>query len=322
MRMACAAALAAVAAAAASACAPMDAHVAAPETMGVVDGGGAAGAEAPERAGRTADASPSVTEGAQSAVESADRAGTSRPKGHIVAPSEAPLPPGAALDISSTYPTPGESFNFNVCTAAYSFTLEDGRSIGVTASHCAREGDLVWAGAADGEFIFPAEPIGEVIHSDLYAVNSNKLDVAFIELNDNAQWATYHFTRQMETQFAAGLDELPNRVCKLGRSTGQTCGEVTHYSQLGRLHSPDGELESSAARAAVCGRTGDSGGPVFGTVDGREVIVGLVSGTTEKLEEHQTCETAGQGMEMSFTTTTDVQHVVEEVLGVRVASYN
>ncbi|AVH88726.1 Trypsin [Corynebacterium camporealensis] len=94
----------------------------------------------------------------------------------------APLPPGTALDISAHEPTPGSSFNFQICTAAWSFQLEDGRTIAVTASHCAQEGETVWAGNQDGRFEYPSEPIGKVIYSDLYAEDSHGLDVAFVEL--------------------------------------------------------------------------------------------------------------------------------------------
>lgn len=238
----------------------------------------------------------------------------------VIIPNAAPVPPGAALDISASMPVPGESFNFNVCTAAYSFSLEDGRNIAVTASHCARVGDTVWAGSDDGNFTFPAEPIGKVIYSDLYDDHTHKLDVSFIELNDNANWVTYHTDGELNTAIADNIGALPEHVCKLGRSTGKTCGEVTHSSQVGTLHATEGELQSSAARAKVCGRSGDSGGPVFGNVDGHTVIVGLVSGTTTKLEEAQTCSDAEE-MEMSFTAVVDVQRLVREVLGTPAASY-
>ncbi|MDY5840610.1 MAG: trypsin-like serine protease [Corynebacterium camporealensis] len=226
----------------------------------------------------------------------------------------APLPPGTALDISAHEPTPGSSFNFQICTAAWSFQLEDGRTIAVTASHCAQEGETVWAGNQDGRFEYPSEPIGKVIYSDLYAEDSHGLDVAFVELyRDDA----YYTPRWMETTVDAS-GALPDDVCKFGRVTGETCGALTSEAMTARLHAGDQEIEAFGARAEVCGTRGDSGGAVFANIDGRDTIVGLVSGTTELLDEGQTCADH-PGMEMSFTVASDVLAIIPVVLGSNVA---
>lgn len=103
-------------------------------------------------------------------------------------PAAAPLAPGTALDLSGDEPRPGAYFNYQSCTAAWSFTLADARTIAVTASHCGKPGDKVWAGTADGDFSYPAEPIGEVIYSDFYSEDSHDLDVAFIEITGSAEY--------------------------------------------------------------------------------------------------------------------------------------
>lgn len=228
-----------------------------------------------------------------------------------VMPRYAPLPPGTAIDIASQAPVPGEYFNYQICTVAYSFSTVDGRDFAVTASHCGKEGDLVWAGNSDNRFTFPSEPVGRVIYSDLYSGDTSNLDVALIEITGQASYYTPH---PMETAVATRMETLPDTVCKVGRITGQTCGKLTHEASLGQLNADGERLRTEAARAEVCARTGDSGGPVYADIDGRQVIVGLVSGTTRRLLEGETCDNAAP-MELSFTPITSVQRLVEQRVG-------
>ena len=225
----------------------------------------------------------------------------------VLTPAYSPLSPGTAIDISEDYPQPGEYFNFSYCTVAYSFSTEDGRSFAVTASHCGQEGDLVWAGTADNSFAFPAEPIGTFVYSSLFTENEENLDIGLIELNGNV--ANVYSPREMETHVAGRLDRMPDYVCKMGRMTYQTCGDLTHQSASSILRFGDQEIRSTAARAEVCARNGDSGGPVFAMVDVRDIIVGLVSGTTEHMDEGQTCADVAN-MEMSFVSILDIQTVL------------
>lgn len=229
----------------------------------------------------------------------------------VLTPAYSPLSPGTAIDISEDYPQPGEYFNFSYCTVAYSFSTEDGRSFAVTASHCGQEGDLVWAGTADNSFAFPAEPIGTFVYSSLFTENEENLDIGLIELNGNV--VNVYSPREMETHVAGRLDRMPDYVCKMGRMTYQTCGDLTHQSASSILRFGDQEIRSTAARAEVCARNGDSGGPVFAMVDGRDIIVGLVSGTTEHMDEGQTCADVAN-MEMSFVSILDIQTVLGQLL--------
>ena len=227
-------------------------------------------------------------------------------------PSAAPLAPGTALDLSGDVPRPGAYFNYQSCTAAWSFTLADARTIAVTASHCGKPGDKVWAGTADGDFTYPAEPIGEVIYSDFYSDQSHDLDVAFIEITGSAE---YFVPGRLDNSVATSLAHLPHEVCKLGRVTEETCGSLSHDAEIAQLNSQDLQRDSLAARAHVCSTNGDSGGPVYGEVEGRQTIVGVVSGTTQHLEEGHTCQSTKTDMELSFTLATDIQLLAKEVLG-------
>ncbi|MCZ9300024.1 trypsin-like serine protease [Corynebacterium marquesiae] len=227
-------------------------------------------------------------------------------------PAAAPLAPGTALDLSGDEPRPGAYFNYQSCTAAWSFTLADARTIAVTASHCGKPGDKVWAGTADGDFSYPAEPIGEVIYSDFYSEDSHDLDVAFIEITGSAE---YYVPGVVDNSVATSLAHLPHQVCKLGRVTDETCGTLSHDAEMAQLNSEGLQRDSLAARARVCSTNGDSGGPVYGEVEGKQTIVGVVSGTTQRLEEGHTCQTTLTDMELSFTLATDIQLLAKEVLG-------
>lgn len=229
----------------------------------------------------------------------------------VLTPEYSPLSPGTAIDISARYPEPGQNFNFSYCTVAYSFSTDDGRAFAVTASHCGEEGDLVWAGTPDNTFGYPAEPIGTFVYSSLYSENAKSLDIGLIELNGNL--ANIYAPEEIETHIAGRLEALPDYVCKMGRMTHQTCGALTHQSASSILRYGDKEISSTAARAVVCARNGDSGGPVYALVDDEEIIVGLVSGTTVHMEEGQTCADVGE-MEMSFVSILDIHSVLDQLL--------
>lgn len=226
-------------------------------------------------------------------------------------PEYSPLAPGTAIDISAGYPQPGQYFNFSYCTVAYSFSTEDGRSFAVTASHCGEEGNLVWAGTPDNSFGYPAEPIGTFIYSSLYSESAKNLDIGLIELNGNL--ANVYAPQDMDTHIAGRMEALPDYVCKMGRMTYQTCGDLTHQSASSILRYGEEEISSTAARAAVCARNGDSGGPVYAMVEGQDIIVGLVSGTTVHMEEGQTCADVGE-MELSFVSILDIHAVLDQLL--------
>lgn len=238
------------------------------------------------------------------------------------APGDSPVPPGAALDISSLEPVPGEYFDYSLCTAAWSFVLDSGRTIAVTAAHCGEPGDTVWAGNAEGEFTYPAEPVGTVVYSDLSAPDTHGLDFALVEITRPAEFYT---PREMGTQIATGEGRLPDSVCKLGRVTAETCGPLTHAEGRGTLTIGERSVDTVSARAQVCSRQGDSGAPVYGAPgtpeDGR--IVGVLSGTTGEADETDAADAAGgaapdcaeaPAQDMSFTVAADIEAVLPEIL--------
>ena len=234
-------------------------------------------------------------------------------KPQVHSPDFSPVPPGAALDISTTQPVPGEAFDFNLCTVAWSFVLDDARTIAVTASHCGEPGDTVWAGAADGEFVYPAEPVGTIIYSDLSAPETHQLDFALVEITREAE---FYVPRDMPTTVVAADEHmLPDSVCKLGRITGETCGPLTHREGQGKLQFNDRTVETVAARAQVCSTHGDSGAPVYGAPGSpyEDVIVGVLSGTTDAAASSEGCAD-GSEAQMSFTPASEIEKLLPEIL--------
>ncbi|OFO98379.1 hypothetical protein HMPREF3009_02725 [Corynebacterium sp. HMSC034H07] len=217
------------------------------------------------------------------------------------------------MDTSTTQPVPGEAFDFNLCTVAWSFVLDDARTIAVTASHCGEPGDTVWAGAADGEFVYPAEPVGTIIYSDLSAPETHQLDFALVEITREAE---FYVPRDMPTTVVAADEHmLPDSVCKLGRITGETCGPLTHREGQGKLQFDDRTVETVAARAQVCSTHGDSGAPVYGAPGSpyEDVIVGVLSGTTDAAASSEGCAD-GSEAQMSFTPASKIEELLPEIL--------
>ena len=231
----------------------------------------------------------------------------------IFGPGDSPVPPGAALDISSLEPVPGEYFDYSLCTAAWSFVLESGRTIAVTAAHCGEPGDTVWAGNAEGEFTYPAEPVGTVVYSDLSAPDTHGLDFALVEITRPTEFYT---PREMKTQIATGVGSPPDSVCKLGRVTAETCGPLTHAEGRSKLTIEDRSVDTVAARAQVCSQQGDSGAPVYGAPGTPEAgrIVGVLSGTTGEAEGAEADCAAEPAQDMSFTVAADIEAVLPEIL--------
>lgn len=228
-------------------------------------------------------------------------------------PSSSPVPPGTALDVSSREPVPGENFDFNLCTVAWSFVLDDARTIAVTASHCGEPGDTVWAGNAEGEFTYPADPVGSIIYSDLSAPDTHGLDFALVEISRQAE---FYSPQDMPTSVAAaGESALPAEVCKLGRITGETCGQLTHREGPGKLTYAERTVDTVSARAQACSARGDSGAPVYGAPGTSQegIIVGVLSGTTDADIDGVDCAN-GAGAEMSFTVAADIEAVLPEIL--------
>ncbi|MDO5511421.1 trypsin-like serine protease [Corynebacterium sp.] len=228
------------------------------------------------------------------------------------APASSPWAPGTSVMITKTLPVPGETIQVGQCTVAYSFTAGE-RAFAVTASHCGTPGDHVWP-TSDGAAADFAAPVGQFLYSDLYDEQSSRLDVGVIEIT-NPFFAMPLPEQTFPTVVAEFVGELPETICKYGMTTGETCGEPINQTGIEILADHNGvELRAVAATAAVCARAGDSGGPVYADIDGRRVIVGLVSGTRDAARDISCDDPTTGPMTMSYTSMPAIQSVVDRVV--------
>ncbi|MCS5480743.1 S1 family peptidase [Corynebacterium sp. YIM 101645] len=228
------------------------------------------------------------------------------------APTSSPWAPGTGVTITKAVPVPGETIEVGQCTVAYSFTAGE-QAYAVTASHCGVPGDKVWATVDGVEADFTA-PVGSFIYSDLYDDASSRLDVGVIEITD--PWSPMPAPEPgAATVIAELVGDLPEVICKFGQTTGETCGEPINQTGVEILADHKGvELRAVAATAQVCARAGDSGGPVYADLDGRRVIIGLVSGTRDS-DRNLPCADPGAGpMTMSYTSMPAIQTVLDRVI--------
>ncbi len=228
------------------------------------------------------------------------------------APTASPWAPGTAVTITKTLPEPGETIQVGQCTIAYSFTAYE-KTYAVTASHCGMPGDHVWAtvGGEDANF---SAPVGTFLYSDLYDEASSRLDVGVIEVSD--PWHPMTAPESVApTVVAEMVGELPATICKYGMTTGETCGTPINPTGAEILADHNGvELRAVAATAAVCARAGDSGGPVYAEIEGRRVIIGLVSGTRDAAQDHSCAAPEAGPMTMSYTPMPAIQAVIDRVV--------
>jgi hypothetical protein len=178
------------------------------------------------------------------------------------------LAPGAPLAVVAAPLAPGEQTTAEACTLTAIGYDNEQRLVGLTAGHCARVGKVVYSEESSGLGV-----IGKIvkIHHDMNhpAVADEAhpwvedLDFAVIEFNEEKVVPSSEVReggRTIEVAEAGGEPEIGDKVCKVGRTTGFTCGEVT-------------EVKDWAHAATFCTKEGDSGGPVFSG----DRVVGLVT---------------------------------------------
>ena len=258
-----------------------------------------------ERQAREAVQTPLVTE----AAESDGQANLVR------VPAFALWAPGTRIQTTDHQPQPGESFTAQSCTVAFSFSDAAGQHYAVTAGHCGHAGDLVWPTNASRAFDY-AHEVGQFVYSGLFAHDasaSDGIDVGIIKITDPDRYMDV-----IGDPIPTGIaDEVPpvGHVCKTGATTGYTCGEFEDTQRVQIVNAGDDEdRETFGDIAAVCAAAGDSGGPVFTHVNGRAVIIGIVSGT----EAGRSGEDCWEGMEnpklMSYSNVEQMMTVIDQVV--------
>lgn len=288
------------------------------EPVTVADGTAAQVAPAPEEG---ADEAPSS--GADPAAAATQVAGQP-----ALSPQSSPWPPGTTFHLTSEYPEAGVPFNATECTAAMSFDGGNGRLYAVTASHCGHVGDLIWP--ADGATIADyTEELGQIVYSGLDAPADSEtergVDVAIIEIYNPTRPMVMGAEPPESTVLADYPADLNGEVCKIGGTTGETCGVAGPRDERYVMVDPvtSAEVRTTGDTAYLCAQRGDSGGPVTATVAGREVVIGLVSGTRSDAaalgEAESLSQCQGDGVDsaagaVAYATAGQIRQVIEEVV--------
>lgn len=188
-------------------------------------------------------------------------------------PSQITLGPGSAIAVVGTAPEPGQTVDAELCTLTAIGYDAAQRLVGITAGHCSVTGKLVFP-----ENVADLGPVGRIVRvahdmslpmtGDTQHPWVEDIDFAIIEFDPGkvVPSATIHADgKEIPVSGLGGRPNVGDNVCKAGRTTGFTCGEVT-------------AAQGDGHESALCADVGDSGAPVF-YEDGR--IVGLVTVVTK-----------------------------------------
>ncbi len=203
----------------------------------------------------------------------------------IARPQTQPWLPGTMFGIQ---PNTMEGSSVSWCTAAFSFTAPDftgqlpSRSYAVTAGHCGQNGDYVYYMDKVKMEVDFGRPVGQFIYSSMLPYqDQTQRDWALIEITDT-QTQLFHPEPIIQANLPSVAPLSPLEVCKWGANTNETCGTLPLTETHSESYTMDDGLkpviENMAAR--LCTRPGDSGGPVYSQIHGQEMIVGLISTTT------------------------------------------
>ena len=233
----------------------------------------------------------------------------------IRVPAFALWAPGTRIQSTDHKPAPGESFTAQSCTTALSFTDTAGQHYAVTAGHCGRVGDLVWPTNATHAYDYARE-VGHFIYSGLYSGDGSKadgVDIGIIQITDPERYMEV-IGEPIPTGIAEHIPPV-ERVCKTGATTGYTCGEFVDTQRVQIVNAgADEDRETFGDIASVCAAAGDSGGPVFTEVNGRAVIIGVVSGTEAGRSEEECWEGMDNPKLMSYSNVEQLMTVINHVV--------
>lgn len=266
---------------------------------------------------------PGVVEEPVAQQPAGDGAPEPQPGAQLLTPVHSPWAPGVTFNLTDEYPQPGVPFSATECTVALSFSGADGRMYAVTASHCGNQGDLVFP--RDGETMDDySSELGRVMWSSLDEPGSaedpdRRPDVAIIQITNPDRLMVAGGEPPLATVLAHHPDG-EGQACKIGGTTGRTCGDLGPRDQRYVMVDPDSgaEVRSVGDTAYLCAQRGDSGGPVLADVAGHESVIGLVSGTRRDAEQGAPgCD--GDGVEsaagsIAYATTAQMLDVIYRVV--------
>lgn len=253
----------------------------------------------------------------------ANPAETTSPGEAPVSPAYSPWAPGTTFHLTAEYPQPGVSFAATECTAAFSFDGADGRMYAVTASHCGSVGDLIWPSDGSTMADYTVE-LGRVIYSGLDEAptpgDEGRLpDVAIVEIFNPDRPMLIGGEAPAETVLADLPLDAVGQACKIGGTTGVTCGDLgqrgEHYIMVDPV--TDAEVRTVGDTAYLCAQRGDSGGPVTAGIAGHTAVIGLVSGTRADAQGSPECN--GDGITspagaVAYASMAQIREIIAQVV--------
>lgn len=231
----------------------------------------------------------------------------------VQVPTMAMWAPGTLIHSTDHYPQPGESFQAQSCTVAFSFSNAAGQNFAVTAGHCGDEGDLVWPPDASTANDYKREA-GRFIYSGLTSKGAQNVDIGIIEITDPDRYMPL-VGDVIDTGLYTGKLEKGNEICKTGGTTGYTCGtfEDSERIQIIRTEN-EKDRETHGDLGKVCALPGDSGGPVFMEISGRAAIIGVVSGTEAGRADMPCDDPESKTKTMSYSNFEQIMDVIDKVV--------
>lgn len=173
----------------------------------------------------------------------------------------------------------GEKLYYDSCTVAFSLPGKKGFPFAVTAGHCGKVGDKVYA-SPNGEGM--PQYLGTIRISSIssYDKTTNKKagDWSLISLDVKATHPPY--PTMVPLAINIGSIQEGTRLCKYGSTSKYNCGRKTATGVSASIKStdpnkPDENLTALQDAVSLCALPGDSGGPIFA----KNGIVGVLSAT-------------------------------------------
>lgn len=170
----------------------------------------------------------------------------------LAAPATADEPPMPGIEIDG---------DTNSCTAGFATQGADGFYL-MTSGHCDRDAGVEWTYGDD-------EPLGYMAASE--EDDSQELDAAIILLDPDLGPPVGDIDGRYVVSgvLDSGQLQVGMPICKVGATTGETCGEIK-------------DLDGAVVETSVFSLHGDSGSPGFvKNPDGTVSAVGILSGSPD-----------------------------------------
>lgn len=185
------------------------------------------------------------------------------------------LPPSTRIAVISS--KNGGNIKYNTCTVAFSLAGKSGRPWAITAGHCGKPGQKVYALGKGGPMMNKSSYLGTIRATSKSNAKKHTSDWAAISLNKNA-------LRPQSKGVPNSISTYPQKrgakICKNGSSTGKTCGKIKDNDVLVAVADMEKKGKNDTAKmssATLCAVQGDSGAPLYNDKGIVGVLISIIS---------------------------------------------